>query len=251
MFNVKMKYTLSNNTINIAHRFSKIPFVKTLLKPIYYPYKNWLQKKRNKMFRSYALETIKLFDDIMRSHGYKYTLGAGTLLGAIREKGFIKHDLDIDTFMWIDDFSETMIHDLETNGFRLLHTYSIEDSKYGREDTFVYKDSISIDVFYLYEMPGHYPYVCDWSAFPDCETIEESLNKHGGLLPRRVHMPVKREIVYTEFENLQLPIPINAHEVMAYRYGDDYLIPNPQYRDKPDKPCFVIWDEKIAEYKEY
>jgi phosphorylcholine metabolism protein LicD len=246
-----MKYTLSNETVEVAHKFSKIPFVKPLLKPFYYRYKKWLAKKKNQIFSENALDAISKFDSFMKSHGYKYTLGAGTLLGAIREKGFIKHDLDIDTFMWIDDFSQEMIEELDLAGFKLLHTYSIEEGKYGREDTFVYKDIVSIDVFYLYEMQDQYPYVCDWFPFPDCDTMNESIKKHGGLLPRRVHMPVKRKIVYTDFETIKLPIPENAHEVMRYRYGDDYLIPNPKYQDKRDKLCFVMWNDKIATYLEY
>ena len=246
-----MKYSLSNETVKVAHRFSKIPFVKPLLKPFYYRYKKWLEKKRNLMFREYSLEAVSKFDSFMQSHGYNYTLGAGTLLGAIREKGFIKHDLDIDTFMWIDDFSQKMIEELDKAGFKLLHSFLIEEGRYGREDTFVYKDCVSIDIFYLYEMQGQYPYVCDWFAFPDCETIDASIKKYGGLLPRRVHMPVKREFVYTDFETIKLPVPINAHEVMRYRYGDDYLIPNPKYQDKRDQSCFVMWGDKIATFIEY
>lgn len=246
-----MKYTVSHRLENVAHQVAKVRFLKTIIKPFYYHYKSRLDKKRNAAFKRYALEALSLFDSFMKEKGYRYTLAAGSLLGAIREKGFIKHDLDIDTFMWISDFKPSMIKELESIGFKIHHTYSIENSRYGREDTFFYKDIISLDIFYLYDFDGDMPYVCDWFPFSDCETFADSIKTHNGLLPRRVHMPVSRTITYTQFETLSLPIPENAHEVMLIRYGSDYMVPNPSYHDKTDNPHLIMWNDKIAEYKEY
>ena len=46
------------------------------------------------------LEVMKAFDVFCKEHDIKYTLAYGTLLGAIRHKGFIPWDDDVD--LWLD-----------------------------------------------------------------------------------------------------------------------------------------------------
>ncbi len=52
------------------------------------------------------LELLKIVDEICNKENIKYFLGYGTLLGAVREKGFIKWDEDIDLLMLRDDFEK-------------------------------------------------------------------------------------------------------------------------------------------------
>lgn len=50
------------------------------------------------------LEMLKYMDYLCREYNLKYSLNGGTLLGAVRHKGFIPWDDDIDTYMSIEDF---------------------------------------------------------------------------------------------------------------------------------------------------
>jgi lipopolysaccharide cholinephosphotransferase len=53
-----------------------------------------------------SLEILKTFSDICEANGFRYMLTWGTLIGAIRHKGFIPWDDDIDVLMPRPDFEK-------------------------------------------------------------------------------------------------------------------------------------------------
>lgn len=59
----------------------------------------------------HGLDILKFVDNVCREHGIQYFLSGGTLLGAIRHKGFIPWDDDVDLMMTrpeFDRFHEVM-----------------------------------------------------------------------------------------------------------------------------------------------
>ena len=58
-----------------------------------------MQEVSLKESKKICFEILCYFDDFCRKNGIKYSLGEGTLLGAVRHKGFIPWDDDIDLLM--------------------------------------------------------------------------------------------------------------------------------------------------------
>ena len=56
------------------------------------------------------LEILLAVDKVCREHGLRYYLWAGTLLGAVRHKGFIPWDDDVDICMPRADYDTLMAH---------------------------------------------------------------------------------------------------------------------------------------------
>lgn len=245
-----MKDRLSSSLVEFAHKVSKIPFAKTLIKPFYYPYKRRINELRKKNFKKDALNVLSVFDNSMIENDIPYIVIFGTLLGAIREHGFIGHDCDIDVAIRIEDRTEKLRTVLNNAGFRLTERYQIDDGRLGCEETYLYEGTtVSIDIFYICPAIDQYPYVCCWNSFEGCSTPRESMKKHGGLIPRRIEFPVSNEVHRVKFETIEVNIPENAHQICEFSYGADYMIPDPN--NIPPKEHRVVWYEKIATYQEF
>ena len=236
----------------------KVKWIKPILRPFARFYYSFIDrnniKRRDKLKKSFqenGLNVLELFDKTMTSNGYKYSLAFGSMLGAVREHGFIEHDLDIDVFMWIEDFNEEVIKCLTEVGFHLKHTLIVENGNFAREDT-IEKNGVQIDIFYIYPaLEGRkYTYCCDFFPRGNCRSWEQSISKYGGLLPRRLEMPTSKDLKRVPFESLSLPILGNSHEFLSFRYGKDYMTPNPKWSNG-ENPYIVKWSEKIALFIKY
>ena len=65
--------------------------------------------------RKTELDILKAFDSYCRKYGLKYSLAYGTMLGAVRHKGFIPWDDDVDVMMPYEDY-EKFIKNWEKDG---------------------------------------------------------------------------------------------------------------------------------------
>ena len=196
------------------------------------------KEKKQKHFQENALDVLKAFINCLETVGVRYTLAFGSILGAIREHGFIKHDVDIDTAMWIDDFKPEMVSALERAGFTWVFSHAVDDSRLGREDTFEY-NGVRIDIFYFYPAVDQLPYCCDF-------VYQEGMGLHE-LLPRCVVIPFSRERRKVPFEDIEVYVPDNAEEFCEFRYGPDYMIPNPSWNWINETNHIIEWKDKIKD----
>lgn len=76
------------------------------------------------------------FDDVCRENNLRYSLAYGTLLGAVRHKGFIPWDDDIDVIMPREDYEKLL-------GLKLYNKrYSILSHKYSRSYRYTFAKMI-------------------------------------------------------------------------------------------------------------
>ena len=62
--------------------------------------------KETQKLQSIQLEILQYFDTVAKENDITYYLAFGTLLGAIRHKGFIPWDTDIDVTLTRDEYEK-------------------------------------------------------------------------------------------------------------------------------------------------
>ena len=100
--------------------------------------------------QSEILLILKEFDRVCRENGIRYSLHGGTLLGAIRDKGFIPWDDDADVTMLRAEYDKLkQCFDRESQEYYLtegyLHMPRIIRKKYGKETPFAWLDIMIYD----------------------------------------------------------------------------------------------------------
>lgn len=91
-----------------------------------------MKQLSDKEIKKISLDTLKLITDRCKELNLKYVLMWGTLIGAVRHKGFIPWDDDIDIAMPRNDYEkliQNMIKD-STNVYSLVSIYNKEDYYY-------------------------------------------------------------------------------------------------------------------------
>ncbi|BDU49689.1 LicD family protein [Haliovirga abyssi] len=114
------------------------------------------------------LRILKIFDDICKRNGIKYWLDFGNLLGAVRHKGFIPWDDDIDVTILYKDYKKLInilkkelpedlfLQTLKSDkDFLDVELIKIRDrySNSNNNKSYKFHNGIFIDIFPLYKLP--------------------------------------------------------------------------------------------------
>lgn len=143
-----------------------------------------LSEQEIKNLHIIELELLKEFDRICRKYNIKYSLDGGTLLGAVRNKGFIPWDDDADVILnreSYEKFISVIEKELEPNKFYFQDLNRTPGYRWGygklrrRNTEFIrlnqehmpYEQGIFLDVFVCDNVPENYLLrsICNFHSF--------------------------------------------------------------------------------------
>ena len=139
-----------------------------------------------------GLSLLDEVDRVCREHGLKYYIIAGTLLGALRHKGYIPWDDDIDIALMRDDYDTLVEHSREW----LQEPYSImvhtRDDRYPKffgklED----RSTTLVESFYLGYAGGVYMDIFPLDDVPDNRFLRNLHFYHFNFLRRLLYIAYK------------------------------------------------------------
>ena len=124
------------------------------------------------------LAMMDALDDLCKEHGIHYFLYAGTLLGAVRHKGFIPWDDDVDIALPVKEYERLLevlrtqdkypwlsLVDDKCSGYYYPFAKAVDNRTIAKQEDCVSEYGIWIDLFPLYK-------------FPDEESKRKSFIKH-------------------------------------------------------------------------
>lgn len=177
-------------------------------------------KIRRHYFPLKAKEVLLKAKEVLEVASIPYWIDYGTLLGAVREKGFIANDLDIDIGILTDNFSLNIENKLKEQGFSKLAEYKLKGSPIVIQQTYLLHN-VHIDLYFYqkkeHKISGYYFYF-DTS-------FDLNMELYGGLHTVEVVFDFIG-IDFINFLGTLFPVPRNYVHYLTEHYGANYLIPD-------------------------
>ena len=172
-----------------------------------------------KTLHKYGMEALQAFKDVCDECSKNYWLEFGTLLGAFREKSFIRHDIDIDTSMLASDYTEDFEQKLISKGFVKDHFFYLlnvkTNEKAASEHAFLFK-GIPFDIFLRFREGDFFKQY----SFNVGEKCAISLTKEYTFDATDASSKVF-------INGLELKASPNPREHLSTYYGENFMTPDP------------------------
>ena len=167
-----------------------------------------IQDTTRNILRKIAINTIKLFN----KYNVEYWVDFGTLLGIIRENDIILGDTDVDICI-LDTKSnhekmKLVKNDIEKLGFKVT-----------KEKWRAYRVKKSIFFADIYINKFDYKNKLYLGAVGNNQNVSFDL------------IGTPKTIVWKKY-NLPVKVPENTHEVLVWRYGNDYMVPKHNFKGR-------------------
>ena len=210
----------------LADKFHNNKVLRYLFLDTYRKYKSRVSQYKKKSFHKNGRDVLARFCTALDKTRCMYWLEFGTLIGAIREKGFIAHDDDIDVGMFLKNRPDQLEKILKKHGFKRTRYIMVDDGKEAFEETYV-SQGISIDIFYFHIAEDKNTMYC-YEFITDPERMSrEFIDEIGGYWTMQDIFPYKGFCDY-DFLDIRVKIPSNYDEHLRSFYGN-YIQPDPNW----------------------
>lgn len=185
--------------------------------------------KRRRLLQKHGADVLKRLHEIMVANSISYYCEAGTLLGLMRDGGFIPHDDDVDISIRADTKTpDLVLRALIAHGYRFLHAFEYQ----GRVTEFTVLDEcgLSIDVFFHTKAKTD-GYLLAWQPYwsVDKEYPAENANS---LVEFEFVAPTK--LIPHSVVGVTTMIPENFSDVLKSSYGP-WQVPDAHYDTVNDR----------------
>jgi len=210
---------MKNRIKILLHKLGIYEISRKIISKIYYPYKNYRIRSKTEII-------LKKLNDVFEKNTKDYWLDYGTLLGYVRERKIIKGDLDLDFGVIADKSLSTY---LEKEEIYLIQQLEVEGVLTAEQ--YRYKD-IGFDIFY-YRLEDNKLKTNVWLAL-DYSIPQKVVYEQGkGELGENIFSIFQTKQI--TFYKVPFKIPENSDLYLKEHYGDDYMIPNPNFSHRDEK----------------
>ncbi len=226
---------MKNKIKNLLNNLGIYDVVRKLIIKIYYPYKN---RKITKHVRDILLRIKPVFDE----NTLDWWLDYGTLLGCVREGKIIKNDIDLDFGLIAKNGS--LQNAMQKAGFRLLNRTTVNGiitvEQYDIK-------GIGFDVFY-YRKEDDKLVTNIWLTNDASMPQQVAYKKGFGTLKETTFTYTDTQAV--EFYGVNCKIPTNYDLYLKEHFGDDYMIPNPNFSHNDERNIVTVQKDFKVEFYE-
>lgn len=181
-----------------------------------------LEERRRELFKNYAEECLKIVKKSLEEYDLNFWLDYGTLLGAIREKDFISHDLDLDFGMFYSEDQSKVRQALERYNIKKVREFTFNGKTV--EETYSYK-GLYFDIFYYFsdeKIMWTYGF-----TYKNNKLVKENFKNKDisrGFQGQKYFVN-KRGLEKLKFKGEEFWVPENPYGYLRENYGDNYMTP--------------------------
>lgn len=194
---------------------------------------------RVKLLQEKELALLKVFDKVCRENDLKYFSLGGTLLGAVRHKGFIPWDDDMDLGMPRDDYNKflnVVSKKLPENIELIIHDNNLANTSIrDKESEFVFAGEIRNPFIDIYPLDGfpedgleakiHYYKINVLRALSKLSVVDQISNRDRGVFENSL-VNVAKKIKFTKLMNTEKLNVALQKQISKYDYNTSPRVGN-------------------------